>query len=146
MEASPKGKDKMSAERHTICRILGSAILLVSFVLFAHATLFAGQLERDYITETQTKPVAVTEELLKDEKKGAPAPSYRLLKDTGEFFVEAPHEKMEETLSHQKKKDEWSLFDEGFGQGTDSQLENQNVEVNDDKNVEVDHNEKSAYF
>ncbi len=60
---------------------------------------------RDPILETQSKAVPVTEETLKDEPKpGAPAPTFKLVHDTGVFFVKAPVEQLEEASL---KKWEW---------------------------------------
>ena len=97
----------------------------IAFFVFLACILstlcLASNFERDPIGETQTNPVPVTPETLKDEKAGAPAPSYRLQKHSGEFFVEKPTEKIEkekvippisdELVSTQEKSDDWDSED-----------------------------------
>lgn len=58
---------------------------------------WAGILDKDPIQETQTNVVAVTEETFKkyENKPGAPAPTFKIIDDTGTFFVEKPAEKQE---------------------------------------------------
>lgn len=71
---------------------------------------FAGVIDRENpVVGTQTKPVLVTQEMLENkEKKGAPAPSFKLLDDIARFFVKKPVEG--EVRKAETKKPKSSLF------------------------------------
>ena len=69
------------------------AFLFLGFIL---STASYGAFQRDYVKETQTDPVAVTEELLTRESEAGPAsPSFKMT-DTSLFFVKEPFD--DETL------------------------------------------------
>lgn len=68
-------------------------IILALFLVVVICELAWAYGSRDPILETQSKTVAVTEETLKDEpRSGAPAPTFKLVHDTGVFFVKTPVE------------------------------------------------------
>ena len=86
--------------------------ILVAILPFTIGTTRAkaGQFDRENpIVATQSKVVAVTPETLNEgeKKQGAPAPSFKILNDTGEFFTELPYEQI---LKENPNK--WSLFDQ----------------------------------
>ncbi len=73
-----------------------------------------GAFQRDYVKETQTDPVAVTEELLTRESESGPAsPSFKM-KDTSTFMGEKPY-------GNQKKEE---FLDETSDSETDFSTEN----------------------
>jgi len=74
-------------------------LMVISSVVWAYGS-------RDPILETQSKAVPVTEETLKDDAKpGAPAPTFKLVHDTGVFFVKPPVELLDK---ESVKKWEWA--------------------------------------
>ncbi|PIQ87484.1 MAG: hypothetical protein COV74_00505 [Candidatus Omnitrophica bacterium CG11_big_fil_rev_8_21_14_0_20_45_26] len=88
----------------------------LQFVLFfCISIILAGPAEAslfndDPVKDTQTTPVAVTEETLQYEgQSGAPAPSFKMLKDTGKFFVEEPMEdsETEKTVESNDQQQPW---------------------------------------
>jgi len=80
------------------CR--GATIFLFELVLCSGLAL-ASQLDPNPIRDTQSKVVAVTEENIKDEgKAGAPAPTFRLVHDSGKFLVKDP---LEEVMEEKEK-------------------------------------------
>ncbi len=76
----------------------GYGTVFMVILLFGNAAGLASSLERNHIVETQTNVVAVTEESLKnfDKKLGAPAPTFKMVNDTGEFLTEEPVDKLQE--------------------------------------------------
>lgn len=77
----------------------------VVFLFSIFPSLFASSFDRDPISQTQTRGVPATEETAKNNKKGAPAPSFKIQDDTGRFMTRAPVEEI-----HKKKKSKWSIF------------------------------------
>ena len=111
-------------------------MLLITIPLL-NAALFGDQLDRDPIVETQTKTVAVTDEYLKNSEKkmGAPAPSFRLLTDTSQFFVGQPFAKNESGKLEEKKKRSWSLFnDEEIAKDAENPKYDDNPQASDKTN------------
>ncbi len=86
---------------------LKAAFVAASVFLSFVGVGWAAQLERNPITETQTKGVLVTEESLKnyEKKPGAPAPTFKIVSDTAKFFVSEPFEMLKD-----RKKSDWSLI------------------------------------
>ncbi|MBI4388182.1 MAG: hypothetical protein HY582_03985 [Candidatus Omnitrophica bacterium] len=82
------------------------SIYVMCVNLYCSGTGLAGLFDRDPIAETQTKVVPATEETIKNSGKGAPAPTFKIVEDTGKFFIEKPYyEELE-----QKKKSERSWW------------------------------------
>ena len=72
-------------------RIQKKVLLPLAIFLLVPWVSWAGPFDKDPILETQTKAVPATEETIKNSSKGAPAPSYKIMEDTGKFFTERPY-------------------------------------------------------
>jgi hypothetical protein len=98
----------MSIHAKTVVRVIGSSIYLLAVLISISENAGAGSFDKDPIVETQTKTVPVTEETLRNEPKaGAPAPTFRLITDTGQFFVADP---LFEISAKKKRKWKWWPF------------------------------------
>ena len=87
---------------------IAQAALLILMCPVLERMVFSAQMDRDPILETQSKAVPVTEETLKEgARSGAPSPTFKLINDTGEFYVQNP---MEQVGKEKKKKRGWWIF------------------------------------
>ena len=88
-----------------ISRLFCQLVSVLLSVLFVQIS-WAGVLDKDPIEETQTNAVAVTAETFKkyETKPGAPAPTFKIVNDTGTFFVEKPTEKLKEVKPVEETK------------------------------------------
>lgn len=96
-------------------------------------SVFPGSFDRDPILETQTRGVPATEETIKNSKKGAPAPTFKIQRNAIGFMLEDPVEKVVENKEAgepaekitEKKKAEEPILEE-------SEEEDQWQEVSED--------------
>lgn len=118
---------------------------IIFFVLLAcilSARSWAGNFDRDPIIETQTKPVAVTPETLKDPKPGAPAPSYKMIEDSSEFFDSKPNENIP-VQTVKKAPAELPTLKEPSDWGAEDEQEETFVEEVDNSDLPENHDGKS---
>ena len=101
---------------------LSAVLILISF---NSSTVLAGS--GDPILETQSKAVPVTEETLKDEgRPGAPAPTFKLVHDTGIFFTKTPVETIEE-----EKLKKWDWLDESKDSDKEKRSSEEDSDISD---------------
>ncbi len=72
---------------------LRKLVLILFVCLIMQTSLAYGEFKRDPVKETQTDPVAVTQELLNRESESGPAsPSFKMSDTTSGFFAKKPYD------------------------------------------------------
>ena len=111
--------------------ISAGKILLILVLCFFSCSVSYGAFQRDPIKETQTDPIAVTQEFLTRESESGPAsPSFKM-NDTAIFFMKKPYDYIQnEELFEQDADQEAGFVSDEWDDWFD-------IEGNDDQSTEA---------